>query len=109
MFIGYNLPPLVEQSGILLAFCCDGIPSDIYIFQLRSINSLINIILSSTAPLLHWKEMKGDICPLSPRHTKRDIGIVALTSIEIWKLRDKREVSANIGERLLIYFKPGRG
>lgn len=67
------------------------------------------MILSCTTLLLHWKEMKGDICPLSPRHTKRDIGLGALTSIEIWKLGDKREASTHIGECLLIYFKPRQG
>lgn len=73
MFIGYNVASLLNSLGRCRSRRHNkrrGMPSDVYIFQLQFINSLINVMLSHNAVLLRWRQMKGDICPLSPRHTK---------------------------------------
>lgn len=58
MFIGYNVAPVLNGPG-----CSwntwhnnwNGIASDMYIFQVQFINSLINVMLSRTTILLLWE------------------------------------------------------
>lgn len=66
MFIGCNVAP--RRTGCSTwSSRWDGITSDVYIFQLPFINSLINVMLSRTTIRSVWKQMEGDVCPLSPQ------------------------------------------
>lgn len=92
MFIGYNVASLSKSPGRCRSTRHNkrrGMPSDVYIFQLQFINSLINVMLSRDAALLRWRQMKGDVCPLSRRHTKElfvGMGRGTLAShVEAWR------------------------